>query len=410
MGVVRLYTNRTVLEAARDRMRFIYNEFEHVYVSFSGGKDSTVVLNLALECAEQMGRLPVPVVFIDQEGEWQHTIDYVREVMHDPRVDARWLQVPIRMNNAASIDEPWMWCWNPEQEEKWLRPKEPDSFHDNIYGTDIFKELFGAYVAYHHPRKPVAQLTGMRCEESPGRTLGLTSADVYKGITWAARQSKSGRKHFHFSPIYDWTYKDVWKAIHEFGWKYCGLYDKMYQYGLPIMQMRVSNVTHEMATRSLFFLQEIEPDTWAKLTQRVGGINSVGQLKESFYAPRKLPFMFKDWYEYRDYLLEHLTDDVGREFFGKVFPKFDEMYAEADEATKKELVWEQISAILRNDWEENTGLETFRMNFPDPKTKKRRDEARAKRMAIAKDGQQKLVISQEQAKGPARGTNSGAEL
>ena len=56
-----IYLNKNVYEAAKDRIRFVYREFKNVVVNFSGGKDSTVVLHLALEVAEETGRLPVNV-------------------------------------------------------------------------------------------------------------------------------------------------------------------------------------------------------------------------------------------------------------------------------------------------------------------------------------------------------------
>ena len=72
---MKIYLKDTVLEAARNRAARLFDEFDNLYVAFSGGKDSTVTLNLALEEAERRGRLPLPVIFIDQEAEWQATID-----------------------------------------------------------------------------------------------------------------------------------------------------------------------------------------------------------------------------------------------------------------------------------------------------------------------------------------------
>jgi predicted phosphoadenosine phosphosulfate sulfurtransferase len=63
------YGNKTVYEMALERIEYIFDEFENVSVNFSGGKDSTVTLNLALTVAEKKGRLPLKVMFIDQEAE-----------------------------------------------------------------------------------------------------------------------------------------------------------------------------------------------------------------------------------------------------------------------------------------------------------------------------------------------------
>lgn len=354
MGAQKFYLQENVVEAALERIRWVFREFQNIYVSFSGGKDSTVVLALTLRVAEELGRLPVAVQFTDQDAEWQCVIDYVRTVMHDPRVSPRWLQVPIKITHATSTIEPWLYCWDPAREADWMRPKEPDSITRNVYGVDRFKEMFVAFLRYHHPTKPAASLGGVRCEESPARTMGLTTTETYRGVTWG-KANDARRKHFAFYPIYDWSYTDVWKYIHEHGLAYCSLYDRQYQYGVPIQNMRVSSVQHETATKALWYLQEVEPETWNKLTNRVRGANMVGHLRQSFLQPKELPFMFKDWWEYRDYLLVHMVPEQDQPILRKQFASFDGRYSGTD---GEDLVKIEIGAILTHDLE-LTKLSTF---------------------------------------------------
>lgn len=353
---MKFYQKQNVFDAALDRIRWLFDEFPNVVVNFSGGKDSTVVLNLSLMVAEEKGRLPLRVMFIDQEAEWQTVIDYIRVVMADPRVSPAWLQIPIKIFNATSTIEPWLYCWEEGKEDQWIRPKEPGSIKENVYGTDRFAEMFEAVFRTEYPDTLACRIAGVRTEESPARMMGLTTFPTYKGRTWGSKEDvKQG--HYTMYPIYDWSYSDVWKAIHDNHWPYCQLYDYMYQYGIPVQQMRVSNVHHETAVKSLFFLQEIEGETWDKITARISGLNTAGHLTTSgFYIPSTLPYMFKTWKEYRDYLLENLiTDPDIREKMRRQIISNDANYVEEvqDKLTKT-----QIAMILVNDYH-GTKLTTF---------------------------------------------------
>jgi predicted phosphoadenosine phosphosulfate sulfurtransferase len=342
----RIYLGRNVFEAALERMRFVFREFDNVYVSVSGGKDSTVVLNLALIVAQEMGRLPVRVLFLDQEAEWDTVITHVRSVMDDPRVQPYWLQIPFRIFNATSPHEPWLWCWKPNTE--WIRPKEPDAITTNDLGTDRFHDIFGAFLKSRHPRERAAYVAGVRAEESPSRRLALTTVETYKGETWGT--VLKGHDHYTFYPVYDWSYTDVWKAIHDHGWPYCKLYDYMYQYGTPVREMRVSNVNHETAVKSLYYLREIEPQTWNRITSRLAGTNTAMQMKsDAFNAPKELPFMFSDWREYRDYLLEHLVTNP--DWRKKMRARFDRDELTFLPRVHQAMLQCHITTILTNDWE-----------------------------------------------------------
>ena len=107
---MRIYTDQSVYDAALDRLRYVFSEFDNIVVDFSGGKDSTVVLNLALDLLGSMERLPCPVLFIDEEANFDCVIDYVDRVMRDPRIKPYWLQIPLRSFNATSNTDRFLKC------------------------------------------------------------------------------------------------------------------------------------------------------------------------------------------------------------------------------------------------------------------------------------------------------------
>jgi predicted phosphoadenosine phosphosulfate sulfurtransferase len=344
---MKIYLNQSVLDAAKERISYIMDEFENVGVWFSGGKDSTVTLELTLQVAEEKGRLPVPVCFVDQEAEWGAVVEYTRRVMSDPRVDPYWLQVPIKLFNAASMDDPWLRCW--EEGEEWMRPKEPNSIKDNVYGTDRFYPMFQKFLEHHYPSQPAAFLGGVRAEESPNRAAGLTTGQTYKHVTWGKVQNHK-LAHYTFYPLYDWGYRDIWKTIHDCQWDYCTIYNEYYRYGLQPMKMRVSNLHHETAVDQLFYLQELESDTWDRLTKRLKGINQARHmLKKDMFSIKDLPYMFSDWAEYRDYLVDHLIQtDERQELFRKKFASMDEKFS--DMALSDERHKSEVLCILANDY------------------------------------------------------------
>lgn len=287
-----------VFDAALNRMRWIFDEFENVGMSWSGGKDSAVVLNLALRVAEEKGRLPLDVFWLDQECEYAATVEHAREVQEMPGVRLHWYQIPFRLFNATSHEESWLNVWG--EGEEWVRPKEPGSIHENTYGTTRFIDTLEAI-----GRQFDVVLTGVRSEESPTRRLGLTTSPSYKWATWGSKATRAkGGPTLH--PIYDWSYRDVWKAIYSEGWSYNLIYDVQHRYGVPVQKMRVSNYHHETAIHALFWLQEAEPETWEAATRRVSGISTAGQIGAEDFFPTEVPFMFDGWEDYFHYLVEHL--------------------------------------------------------------------------------------------------------
>ena len=303
MNNYKIYKKENVFEESLNRIRFLFDEFEDVWVCISGGKDSTVIYNLALIVAKEKNRLPLRVLFIDQEAEWQGTIDYIKTIMYDENVKPYWLQVPIKLFNATSVNEDWLYCW--EQGKEWIREKDKISYKENVWGTDRFVKLFRKFIEKESKNKKACMISGVRVEESQGRYLGCTQEKTYKYITYGAKYNNI---QYNFYPIYDWKYLDIWKSIHDNKWDYNIVYDYQYRYGIQIMDMRVSNLHHETAVKNLFYLQEVEPDTYNKLAKRLKGIDSACKLDDNYFV-KELPYMFKDWEEYCFFLLEKLIVD-----------------------------------------------------------------------------------------------------
>ena len=347
---MRIYHKQNVYEAALERIAWLFDEFPNVVVSVSGGKDSTVIFELALRVAREKGRLPLQVMFIDQEGEWASTVEQMQYMMHHKDVKPMWYLMPLRLFNATSGEDHWLMCWDPASEADWIHPLDPASegYRVNDYGTDRFKDLFGAIINKEFAGTPTANIGGVRAEESTSRLVGLQHLAKYKWVTWGAILDAK-LSHYTFYPLYDWSYTDVWKAIHENHWPYNRLYDLLYQKGIQPMNMRVSNLHHETAVTQLFNLQEFEPETYARLTNRLKGIDMAGKLGFDDYFVRQLPFMFESWREYRDYLLEHLiTNPDWRKRMSKVFVYHDKNLGEKLGDSKYKA---HVQAILTHDWE-----------------------------------------------------------
>jgi len=345
---VRIYSKETVYDATIRRLHWIYDEFPNVVVSVSGGKDSTVIFEMTLAVARERGRLPLNVMWIDQEAEWESTVEQNRYVMYHPDVKPYWMQIPMKLFNATSGGDNWLNCWRSEDEAKWIHPQDPISIKENRYGSDRFSRLFNNIIGVEFAAQKTANIGGVRAEESPSRLVSLTYRPKYKWVTWGKTFDQK-LEHYTFYPIYDWSYTDVWKAIHQHEWRYNEVYDTMYRFGIPIPSMRVSNVHHETAVKQLFFLQEFEPHTYSRLCDRLDGIDMAGKLGDDDYFVSELPFMFKDWPEYRDYLLENLIErEDWRENLRKKFANDDQrMGAVGGERMYKS----HVQSILTHDWE-----------------------------------------------------------
>lgn len=307
---------RNVFEEALDRVRLVYKMDREPVVSMSGGKDSTVLYEITHMVAKELGRLPVKVLWLDQEAEWQGTVDYMSEVMHRPEVEPYWYQFPFDFTNAMSFTKNFIRLWDPKEEKNFVHPYADISIKDNPTGECRFYPIVARIpkcCGDNHGRK-VASFVGLRVQESRARRLIISHAGPKPdGITWSTWEVDKYAQAFY--PIYDWRFDDVWTAIAKNNWKYNRVYDLMYQHRVPKKNMRVSSLIHEIsAPLSVKMLHEFEPATYNRFINRVYGTSTFSHFGNDL-KKMELPFAFKSWREYRDYLLLNLVQERYWELF-----------------------------------------------------------------------------------------------
>ena len=116
------YIQKDVLTASRERISEVFDNFERIYVAFSGGKDSSVMFHLVMEEAVKRG-VRVAVMFIDFEAQYSETIEHVKEMldMYSANVDPHWICVPLLLRNAVTNYEPRWVCWDETKKDIWIR-------------------------------------------------------------------------------------------------------------------------------------------------------------------------------------------------------------------------------------------------------------------------------------------------
>lgn len=292
------FIEQNVFEASLERMNYLYDCYDDVIVSFSGGKDSTACLQIALMVAEERGKLPLKVHFYDEEAIPWECIDYVKRVADRPDIDLTWFCLPVQHRNAASNDSTYWYCWDPEEKDKWVRPLpieyNPITTHKKFKLGMSFQEFADEYVVGN-----VALVMGIRTEESIRR---------YQVIAKKANDCFISRGKFCTKayPIYDWSSVDVWKIIELTGADYNKAYDLMHMTDREhnFLAMRMCQPWGEEPLRGLPAFKELYPDLWNKMVDRVPGCATAGiYANTELYSGLKKPINMS-WRDYMHMNLE----------------------------------------------------------------------------------------------------------
>ena len=329
-----------VLTATLKRIVYLFDHYDNISLSFSGGKDSTVLFHLVNEEAKRRDRKFI-LYFQDQEAEYQGTIDMVEWAMNQPNVIPLWYQVPIFMTNAASQQQLFLWAWG--EGEEWVREKNKIAIHsiDVKYPKRFHKFNLWIGQNLNKLKGKSVSIIGLRAEESPDRRFVMFGED--NDLFWLRRKNNPHKAY----PLIDWKYTDVWKYIIENSFKYNKIYDKMYMLGGNLKFFRVSNLVHEKAFRCLTELQELEPETYDKLERRLHGVHTAAIYgKENLvYSIKTLPESFKSWKEYKEFLMNSIHPDLKH--------IFEYQWTRLKDVNDEDCYKYMVKRILLCDWEGN---------------------------------------------------------
>lgn len=273
------YVVEDVLTAARERVAWTFDNFPRLYVSFSAGKDSGVMLHLVADEARKRGRR-FGVLLIDLEGQYKTTIDFAKKMREDTAdvADWYWVCLPMELRNAVSVYEPKWVCWEPGKEDTWIRDMPDDAINDSDHfdffepGME-FEEFVPEFGEWYAEGERTAVLVGIRTDESLNRyrTIASTSKTTYQGRQYTSKITKNT---YNVYPIYDWRVEDIWTYHGKTGRPYNRLYDLMGMAGLTPHQMRICQPYGDDQRRGLWLFHLIEPETWSRVVARVNGANS----------------------------------------------------------------------------------------------------------------------------------------
>lgn len=272
---------KSVYDAAVERIGYVFDNFDRIYVSFSGGKDSTVMMHMVCDEARRRQRT-VGILIIDLEAQYKLTMDHISTMLecYSDCTEVFWVCLPMLLRNAVTQYEPRWCCWDPDAKEAWVRdmPTHPGIRSDPadfpfFVSKMEFEEFMVLFGLWYGNGSDAAAFVGIRCDESLNRfrTIASRSKECFNGQRFTTKVEDG---LYNVYPLYDWKTQDIWTYHAKTGKAHNPLYDRMHLAGLTLHQMRICQPYGDDQRRGLWLYHLIEPQSWFKVVARVNGANS----------------------------------------------------------------------------------------------------------------------------------------
>jgi predicted phosphoadenosine phosphosulfate sulfurtransferase len=263
-----MFLDMSCIDAARQRIRHVYDTFDTVCVQFSGGKDSSAVMYLAKEVHEERGLGPVKVIFRDEEMVSPKTIEYVEKVRNYDWVDMEWycLPYPAEIWVLGQRVTTVLWSNMRKNQGRLVRDIPPWAITGEDFGLthDVSLPEQTDYYTMQGKKGNVAFITGVRASESMVRYRSCVQK-LHENYIVTPYKLKTGIPMKFAKVIYDWNTNDVFKfLIEEHGSEYCEYYDLAAQtqsntrIGIPLHSIAIRRIGDVVATEPEFYDRLVE--------------------------------------------------------------------------------------------------------------------------------------------------------
>ena len=207
-------------------------------ISFSGGKDSTVLLHLVRQINPHC-----KAYFIDSGAEFPETLQFVSET-----------------SNVLTVHPP-MGILDMYQEVGALGSEAVSP--NTHWGPDDFLAMLIKVPSetINEDKQWAGNFTGLRADESRSRK----NMGQYKAQPW-----QDSRGIWRCEPLMDWTERDIWAYIAQNNLPYNAVYDKYRSLGMPRTSWRVCTYAGRtsLAQGRWVWLRKGWPQLWARFAQR----------------------------------------------------------------------------------------------------------------------------------------------
>ena len=339
MAKKKIAGTKNVYELAQERLKVIFNEFDNIYVSFSGGKDSGVLLNMCIDYIRKNNlKVRLGVFHMDYEIQYKMTIDYVDRMLEANKdiLDVYRVCIPFRVATCTSMYQSFWRPWEDNKKNIWVRsmPKKAMTKDDfPFYNTTMWDYEFQMYHKYK----------------------------------WT---SKVGNDIYNAYPIFDWKTTDVWTANGKFQWDYNILYDLYYRAGVNLERQRVASPFINEAQESLQLYRVLDPNTWGKMVGRVNGVNFTGMYGGTHamgWQSVKLPEGYT-WREFMYFLLSTLPERARKNYLRKLSVSVNFWRTKGgclSDATIQKLIDAKVPIIVMDNSNYKTLKKPVRMEYQD---------------------------------------------
>ena len=270
-----------ILETFRDRIEYLFCEFDNIMIALSGSAESSLLLALTHKIWKESYRhRDVSVFNIDTEISHSYTVEHIMREFERVKEDFTpyWIMLPTKIKHNLFEKEETFLAWD-DTLERVLRP-----YPDLHYVITLDKNPISSYRHGMPVRMLASSFLKWYKSERGGRTVYITGARVgethnkdkisdpkrkYRNSDWIAMDTPD---IWRAAPLFDLTLSDVWRSIKSLGIEYNEIYDNLFRRGDSLHGFRITPQLSKENLKGLRRFAEIDCKIWDELTKRIPGI------------------------------------------------------------------------------------------------------------------------------------------